>query len=89
MNRLPVIAKAYRNMPNGGARLTAYRTGKGIFSCPNETFVSNGIAIVARFSGYHEACNALRESGFAQLSDGTWKLAPEVVQSSFNPSAQI
>lgn len=57
------IARSYRFMPQGGAVLNV--TPEGI--------VSNGMAVVARFSSSRAAKLALLAAGFTKLAWG-WKL---------------
>jgi hypothetical protein len=66
VEKLKYLARTYREMPNGGAALLILQDGR----------VSNGMAIVASFSGVADAVSALKEAGFTERHYG-WKFDPE------------
>lgn len=66
MNRLPIVFKAYQQMPCGGAILRVTAKGQ----------VHNGYVTVAHFDSPKAARTGLRAAGFVER-DGDWKIRKE------------
>lgn len=63
------LAELYRQMPNGGARLTLTQPWGG-----HSYAVSDGMTIKGHFLTYSQAVHALTIAGFREIEPGVFKL---------------